>query len=116
MNKRDDILLRLRHMLDYANEVMSFTTDKVRADLDTNLMLHRALSMSVGIIGEAASQIPREFHDTHPEISWRDIIGMRNHLFHVYHRIDPAVLWVTATEDVPELIPKLEAIIASMRS
>jgi uncharacterized protein with HEPN domain len=105
----DDDLLRLRHMLDYAREVVQFTSNATRADLDSNLMLLRALSMSTGIIGEAASHISQDCRDTHPEIPWRRIIAMRNFLIHEYFRADPQILWDTAVESVPELIPLLEA-------
>jgi uncharacterized protein with HEPN domain len=52
MNARDEV--RLRHMLDAAHEALGFAEGRTRADLDTNQMLVRALSMMIGIIGEAA--------------------------------------------------------------
>lgn len=109
----DDDALRLRHMRDAANEVIEFTRGSKRADLDTNQMMFRAVSMSVGIIGEAASQISSDFRNTHQEFSWRDIIGMRNFLFHVYHGIDRDILWKTATQNVVALIPLLDAVLQS---
>jgi hypothetical protein len=74
-------------MHDYAGEVVLFTKDAARPDLDSNLMLRRALSMSIGIIGEAASHISQTFRDAHAKVPWRDIIGMRNFLFHAYSRL-----------------------------
>ena len=55
MNEQDEI--RLRHMLDAAREAVTFAGDHTRVDLDSNQMLVRALSMSIGIIGEAASKV-----------------------------------------------------------
>jgi uncharacterized protein with HEPN domain len=81
MSVTDDDLLRIRHMLDYAREVVGFTSDAAREDLDDNLMLVRALSMSTGIIGEAATHLSEGFRETHPEIPWRLITRMRNFLF-----------------------------------
>lgn len=112
MSMGDDDQLRLRHMLDYAREVILFTSQAVRTDLDTDLMLLRALSMSTGIIGEAATHISDTFQVAHPEIPWPQIKGMRNFLFHEYFRVDPDILWATATISVPALIPQLEALIA----
>lgn len=99
-------------MLDYAREVVLFTSKATRADLDTDLVLLRALSMSTGIIGEAASRLSQDFCDAHSEIPWRKIIAMRNFLFHEYFRVDPDILWATVRESVPELIPLLEAVLA----
>jgi uncharacterized protein with HEPN domain len=112
MSAVDPDLLRLQHMLDYAREVVTFTAQASRTDLDTNLMLLRALSMSTGVIGEAASHLSESFRDAHPEIPWRKITTMRNFLFHEYFRVDPDILWNTATISVPELIPQLEALLA----
>ena len=52
MNEQDEI--RLRHMLDAAHEAVGFAEDHAREDLDSNQMLVRALSMSIGIVGDAA--------------------------------------------------------------
>ncbi len=108
--------VRLNHMLDAAREVIVFTSGRSRADLDSDQMLLRALSMSTGIIGEAASHLSDEVKEKYPEIPWRQIIGMRNFLFHEYFRVDPDILWDTATKAVPPLIPQLEQILAEIQS
>jgi uncharacterized protein with HEPN domain len=111
MSITNDDLLRLRHMLDAAKEVIAFTNDTLREDLDSNLMLLRAMSMSTGIIGEAASHISEEFREEHSDIPWRQIIRMRNFLYHEYFKVDPQILWDTATQSMPELVPQLEKLL-----
>lgn len=64
MNEQDEI--RLRHMLDAAREVVAFAQDHTREDLDDNKMLIRALSMSIGIIGEASNGSSRAVHICYP--------------------------------------------------
>ncbi len=103
--------LRLQHMRDACEEVTLFTQDAKPADLGTRIMLRRALMMSLGIIGEAASQVSSDWRDAHPDVPWRDIIGMRNYLFHAYHSLDDAILWQAATESVPALMPQLDAML-----
>jgi uncharacterized protein with HEPN domain len=109
---RDDYWLRLQHMREACDEVQLFTQDKKQADLGTNIMLRRALTMSIGIIGEAASRISDEWREVHPNVPWRDIISMRNYLFHAYHTLDDAILWKTATESVPSLVTQLDSMLA----
>lgn len=46
--RRDD-LIRIRHILDAAKEVMSFTTNRKRSDLDRNRMLTLAIVKSIDI-------------------------------------------------------------------
>jgi uncharacterized protein with HEPN domain len=60
--RRDD-LVRVRHMLDAAKEVLSFAKNKSREDLDSDRMLFLSIVKSIEIIGEAASkvtQLPRK--------------------------------------------------------
>jgi uncharacterized protein with HEPN domain len=105
MNEQDE--LRLRHMLSYAQEVMQFTQGRNQSELETDMLLERALRYSIGIIGEAASHISQELRDETSDIPWADIVGMRNFLFHAYFRIDAPILWRTATESVPHLAEQI---------
>ena len=51
----DTDVVRLRHMLDAANEALEFTAGKNREDLDTDRMLSRAIVRDIEIVGEAAT-------------------------------------------------------------
>jgi len=46
--------------------------------------------------------------DHAPEIPWDDLAGMRHRLVHAYFDMNLGMLWQTAQEDVPALIPLLE--------
>ncbi|MEC4812188.1 MAG: hypothetical protein SAK29_02745 [Scytonema sp. PMC 1069.18] len=52
MLKTDEV--RLRHMLDAANQAITFTQGRTRADLDTDSMLALAVVRLIEILGEAA--------------------------------------------------------------
>jgi uncharacterized protein with HEPN domain len=54
MRKADRV--RLQHMLDAANEALSFIQGRTRSDLDNDRMLVLSLIRELEIIGEAASQ------------------------------------------------------------
>jgi uncharacterized protein with HEPN domain len=103
----------LRHMLNASREVLDFIRSETRASLDTDKKLVRALTMSIGIIGEATSRVSRELQDATPEIPWAQIIGMRNRLIHAYYAVDLDILWGTATVAIPPFISELEKLIPS---
>src|SRR5260221_2561202 len=107
MSEHDDDV-RLRHMRDFAREVVEFTQGRTQESLDSDVLLERALRYNIGIIGEAASRVLPEVRNKYPQIPWLKIIGMRNYLFHVYFKIDNAILWETATVSIPELLSQLE--------
>jgi len=99
-------------MLDAAREVLSFSTDKDRADLDTNRMLSLSLVHLLEIIGEAAVGISSEFREKYPHVPWNAIVGMRNRLIHGYYDINLDIVWKTVEEDIPPLVTELEQIIS----
>lgn len=109
MNEQDEI--RLKHMLDAAREVKSFIEGHTREDFDTNQMLVRAISMSIGIIGEAASRVSPDLQKSYPEIPWPQITGMRNRIIHAYFEVNLDILWETATGGIIDLIGQLEKIL-----
>lgn len=60
------------------------------------------------IIGEAAYKLTHEFRDTHTELPWKEIIGMRHLLVHGYFTISHDALWDVIQNDIPDMIPILE--------
>ena len=80
-------------------------------DLRENRMLLLALTQLVEIVGEAASRVSPDFRAINPEISWPEVIGLRNRLVHAYDRIDFDILWGIVSDDLPQLIGSLEQIL-----
>ena len=60
-------------------------------------------SMCILQIGEYVSRLSDEFKESHDNIPWRKIKGMRNFAAHQYEHIEFEVLWHTITEELPEL-------------
>lgn len=103
--------VRLRHMLDAARKVISFTGGRSRTDLDTDEQLTLAIVRLFEIIGEAAKQVTTETRTAHPEIPWREIAGTRDQLIRGYFDVDLDVVWSLATSDLPGLVESLESIL-----
>ncbi len=56
--------------------------------------LHQnAVIRSLEIIGEAAGRVSAATQDAHPEIPWREIIGMRHRLIHGYGDVRLDLVW-----------------------
>ena len=79
----------------------SFLGDRVRV-----LALERCMEL----IGEAARRVSDPFRRKHPQIPWKEMIGLRNILAHEYGRIDHDKLYATAVKDIPPLIAALAAL------
>lgn len=109
---RDEDRIRLRHMLDAANDAVSFARARTRDDLDSDRQLAMALVKCVEILGEAASQVSTEAQEEVAALPWRDMIGMRHRLVHTYYDINLEVLWRTVRDDLPPLVRTLKAVLS----
>ena len=103
--------LRLQHMLDACDALMEFVSGRKEEDLLTDKMLLAAVSRQIEIIGEAASMLTIELRAQHPNVPWKQIIGMRHKIIHEYFAVQTETVWDVTQNDVPVLREQLAAII-----
>lgn len=68
----------------------------------------------VEIVGEAANHVSLEVQRAHPEVPWRQIIGMRHRITHDYFEVDLEILWSVLTVELVALLPQVERILAEV--
>jgi uncharacterized protein with HEPN domain len=61
------------------------------------------------IIGEAANRLTEEFKETHSDIDWHRLRGVRNRIVHDYFGIDYAIVWRIKETYLPELLTLLRS-------
>lgn len=102
------------------------TTDKVVRDLldaagaaaeivargqeawDNDRLMRLAAEAVIDRIGDAAGKLPAEVRAAMPGVPWDDVRANRVLVAHIYHRIDPKILWATLVQDVPQLAAEVE--------
>ena len=109
---RKDDTIRLRHMIDAAEEAISFTSGRKREDLDSDRMLALSLVKEIEIVGEAASKVSEACRARYPEIPWPSIITMRHRLIHGYFDINLDVVWATVTDELAPPVTSLKKALA----
>ena len=77
--KRDDEAYIL-DMLEAAREAMSLADNLSYSDFQQSRVLQRAIRSAVQELGEAAARLSPEFKQTHANITWSEIIAIRNRL------------------------------------
>lgn len=107
-----DLRIRLQHMLDAAREAGTLVAGQSRTDFDGDRTLRLALVRLLEVVGEAASRVPVDYRDEHPEIPWFGVVGLRNRLIHGYDDVDYDIVWRILTEDMPPLVAVLAEAIA----
>ena len=106
-----DETVYLGHMLDRARKVVSKVDGKTRAEFDDDENLRLALAHLIQTIGEAARKVAPETRAAHPEIPWKQIMGMRHKIVHDYMEIDEDVVWNVATKHLPPLVEQLAPLV-----
>ena len=95
----------LQQIVKYCFEVEA-TSNLFRVNankIKENFIIRNALSMPIQQIGELAKHLTKDFTESHAEIPWRSIRGMRNIFAHDYGNCDPEKIWGTVSCDIPVL-------------
>jgi uncharacterized protein with HEPN domain len=107
---RDD-RLTLEQMLETARRIRSIATGLSRQALEADEVRQLALLHLIQVLGEASSRVSAVFRESHPELPWGAMAGMRNRIVHGYDHVDPDIVWRVATEDVEPVIAALERLV-----
>ena len=101
-------------MLSTCLKVTAFTNGMDQSTLVADELRFDATLFNVALIGEAATKLPDDVRDSHPEIPWRAIIATRNRIIHGYGAVEADAVWTAINREIPQLIPKLVALLAEI--
>ena len=102
-------------MLDAARSVREFAGGRTRDEFlspDREAEMARlAIERKLEILGEAAGRVSEEFRNNHPEIPWKEIVGLRNVISHQYDKVDYMEVYTIVRERIPDLIALIEPLV-----
>ncbi|MEL7069177.1 MAG: DUF86 domain-containing protein [Cyanobacteria bacterium J06581_3] len=111
MSNREEDVIRLKHMLEAAQQALQFTQGCSQEDLETDQMRSLAVVRLIEIIGEAAKSVSPELQSSASEIPWKQIKGTRDRVAHAYFDVDLDIIWSIVRNGLPPLVPNLEKLI-----
>jgi len=105
--------LRIEHMLKCSLDARTIVGSDGAAVLAADMVRTRALVNCFTEIGEAAARLTPQGRARVGAVPWRQIVGMRNIVVHVYWGVDLVELVKTAKDDLPVLIAELQSALAA---
>ena len=91
-----------------SEKIVSYVKDLDYDSFSKNEITVEACAFNLGQIGEFANRLTEEFQNTHLNIPWKSIYGMRNRIIHDYDGVNLKVVWETISDDLPQLIEELK--------
>lgn len=105
-------VLYLRDIVEAADAIGRFIGGVQVEEFAGDEMRRSAVLQKLIVIGEAAARLPAHFKERHPELEWVDIAGFRNIAVHEYFAVEWSIVWVTATQDAPDLRRRVARILS----
>jgi uncharacterized protein with HEPN domain len=81
------------------------------ADLKADVLRSSAILRWLETVGEAAANFSDETRAAHPEVPWREVVGMRNRLIHAYPDVNMDLVWTVIDRDGPQLRRTIRTIV-----
>jgi uncharacterized protein with HEPN domain len=101
-----DILEALRRARSYT---AGQSYEQFLADTKTQDAVIRALE----ILGEATKKLSPALRESHPEIPWKSMAGVRDKLIHDYFGVNVDIVWQIIQGELPALMEQVSATLLS---
>ena len=96
------------------DKIHAFVGSQTRDAFVANDLMQSGVERQLEIIGEALSQLSRTSPDLAGQVpDLAKIVGLRNVLIHGYAVVDPALIWQTVQENLPDLRATMDRLLAS---
>ena len=100
--------LRLEHILGAIDILLNGRAKYTFEQVTQDPIIFHGFVKHVEIIGEAVYMLSKQFKESHAEINWKIIEGMRHVLVHGYYQISQKQLWDTVDTDIEPLRPLIQ--------
>ena len=86
------------------SERILLTLNSISETIENLIEWNRGIISSEIIYKRIYRIVPDFLASNFPDIPWRDIVGMRNHIAHGYFELDADIVFEAVKNDIPDLI------------
>lgn len=108
-NDRDNAALW--DMVEAIRLIQEFVTPLTYEEYLNSRRDQMAVERGLEILGEAARRVSEPFQQAHPDIDWRNTIGLRNVIIHRYEQVQQDRIWAIVTVELNRLLTQLEVLL-----
>ena len=98
-------LQKLRKDISFVNLHMKGISEE---DFESDEVLQDSMMFRLIQISENARKLTDFFRETHDQIPWGDVYGLRNRIVHDYGQVDLHIIYDTLKNDFPVLLNRLQ--------
>ncbi len=110
MSKRD-LKLLLEDIKECSQRIQEYTKGYSYEDFVNDRKTVDAVIRNFEIIGEASSNIDKDFKIRTPQILWADMKNLRNRMIHDYTGVDYEIVWEIITKYLDDLEIQIDNLI-----
>ena len=100
----------LDDLIGACEKIEAFADGCTEQEFRKRALIWSAVAYQMIVLGEASKRLDQEIRARFANITWKDVIGMRDILSHKYDTIDLEELWDTVQRDIPKLWADLREI------
>lgn len=104
----------LQHILQAIARIQRYVSGQTIESFRGDERTQDAVIRNIEVIGESPRNIQRHhpaFADTHLDVPWAVMVGMRNRVSHGYFAIDWDLIWATVQGDLPTLQEQVQELL-----
>ncbi|MEI8293312.1 MAG: HepT-like ribonuclease domain-containing protein [bacterium] len=109
-----DPAVTLPQTIDFITEAQTLVVGISLEQLLADPIKLRAFERVMELVGESVKRVPQDFRDTHSQIPWEKITGMRDVICHAYEDLAYEVLWDAVEMHFPKLLKDLKQILSDL--
>ena len=100
---------RLMHIKGFIERIQKYTIGLSFEKMQENELIYYGIVKNIEMIGEAVYMLSKEFKESHADLPWKNIEGMRHVLVHDHYQIQPIRVWEVVVTDLEPLRIKIDS-------
>jgi len=100
----------LADTLEAMRRIITYTIDLSYEAFLEDTRTQDAVLRNIQVIGEAVKSLSAQMRKAHPDVPWKEMAGMRDKIIHQYFGVNYDIVWTVAFQELPTLLPKIQAL------